>query len=134
MMQELLLRYPRHRGVVHPDPSGAARKTSAAVGLTDHAIIQQAGWYVYSLKPYPVVDRINSVNAMFENAHRQRRLFIDRGCKKLIRALDSLSFKAETHIPDKSSGFDHISDALGYLVMGAFPMLKNEVTITQVFI
>jgi hypothetical protein len=134
MMQELLLRYPQQRGVVHPDPSGAARKTSAAVGLTDHAIIQQAGWYVYSLKPYAIVDRINSVNAMFENANRQRRLFIDRGCRNLIRALDSLSFKVETHIPDKSSGFDHITDALGYLIMGAFPMLKNEVTITQVFI
>ena len=134
MMEELLLRYPGQRGVVHPDPSGAARKTSAAVGLTDHAIIQQAGWYVYSLKPYPIVDRINSVNAMFENANRQRRLFIDRRCKNLIRALDSLTFKAETHLPDKSTGFDHITDALGYLIMGAFPMLKDEVTVTQVLI
>jgi hypothetical protein len=32
MMQELLRRYPGGWGVVHPDPSGAARKTSAAVG------------------------------------------------------------------------------------------------------
>ncbi len=132
MMQELLLRYPQQRGVVHPDPTGAARKTSAAVGQTDHAIIRQAGWYVHSLKPYPIVDRINSVNAMFENANRQRRLLIDRKCKNLIRALDSLTFKAETHLPDKSSGFDHICDALGYLVVAVFPMIKDDFTVTQV--
>ena len=132
MMEELLLRYPGQRGVVHPDPSGAARKTSAAVGQTDHAIIGQAGWQVYSLKPYPIVDRVNSVNAMFENANRQRRLFIDRNCKNLIRALDGLTFKAGTHLPDKSTGLDHITDALGYLIMAAFPMLKDEVTVTQV--
>ena len=134
MMRELLLRYPHQRGVVHPDPSGAARKTSAAVGQTDHEIIRQAGWQVYSLKPYPIVDRVNSVNAMFENANGRRRLFIDRKCKNLIRALDGLTFKAETNLPDKSTGLDHISDALGYLIMGVFPMLKNEVTITQVLI
>jgi hypothetical protein len=134
MMEELLLRYPQQRGVVHPDPSGAARKTSAAVGQTDHAIIWQAGWQVYSLKPYPIVDRINSVNAMFENANRQRRLLIDRKCKNLIRALDGLTFKAETHLPDKSTGFGHITDALGYLIMAVFPMLRDEVTVTQVLI
>lgn len=134
MMQELLRRYPQQWGVVHPDPSGSARKTSAAVGQTDHAIIRQAGWVVYSLKPYPIVDRINSVNAMFENANRQRRLLIDRKCKHLIRALDGLTFKAETHLPDKSTGFGHITDALGYLIMGVFPMLKDEVTVTQVLI
>jgi hypothetical protein len=132
MMQELLLRYPQRRGVVHPDPTGSARKTSAAVGQTDHVIIQQAGWQVYSLNPYPIVDRINSVNAMFENANRQRRLLIDRNCKTLIRALDGLTFKPETHLPDKSTGLDHITDALGYLVMGVFPMLKDEVTVTDV--
>ncbi len=132
MMEELLLRYPQLRGVVHPDPSGAARKTSAAVGQTDHVIIRQAGWQVYSLKPYPIIDRVNSVNAMFQNANRQRRLFIDRKCKNLIRALDGLTIKAGTNLPDKSTGFQHITDALGYLIMGVFPMLKDEVTITTV--
>lgn len=134
MMQELLLRYPHQRGVVHPDPSGAARKTSAPVGQTDHVIIRQAGWDVYTVRPYPIVDRINSVNAMFHNANGQRRLFIDRQCKTLIRALDSLTFKAGTHLPDKSTGLEHVTDALGYLVMAVFPMITDEVTITQVLI
>lgn len=134
MMQQLLLRYPQQWGVVHPDPSGASRKTSAPVGQTDHTIIQQAGWQVFSLKPYPTVDRFNSVNAMFQNASRQRRLFIDRKCKNLIRALDGYTFKEGTNLPDKSTGFGHITDALGYLIMGVFPMLKDEVTITPVYL
>jgi hypothetical protein len=46
MMEELCRRYPHFTGVVHPDPSGTARRTSAAVGQTDHAIIRQFGWQV----------------------------------------------------------------------------------------
>ena len=76
MMDELVRRYPAQKGVVHPDPSGAARKTSSAVGQTDHAIIRQAGWQVYVMKPHQIVDRINAVNAMFHNANGERRLFI----------------------------------------------------------
>ena len=131
LMDELLRRYPNRRGVVHPDPSGASRKTSAASGQTDHTIIRQAGWPVYCMKPYPIVDRVNSVNAMFQNAKHERRLFIDRKCKNLLRALEGLTFKEGTNLPDKSTGLDHISDSLGYLVMGAFPMLRDEITVTQ---
>ena len=132
MMDELVRRYPAQKGVVHPDPSGAARKTSSAVGQTDHAIIRQAGWQVYMLKPHQIVDRINAVNAMFHNANGERRLFIDHKCKHLIRALDGLSFKEGTKIPDKSLGFNHITDALGYLTMGVFPMIRQEVSVSSV--
>jgi len=132
MMDELVRRYPAQKGVVHPDPSGAARKTSSAVGQTDHAIIRQAGWQVYVMKPHQIVDRINAVNAMFHNANGERRLFIDHKCKHLIRGLDGLSFKEGTKIPDKSLGFDHITDALGYLMMGVFPMIRNEVSVSSV--
>lgn len=132
MMEELNRLYGHCQGVVHPDPSGAARKTSAPVGQTDHAIIEQSGWPVYFKKPYPVVDRINSVNALLQNANRQPRLFIDRKCKHLIRSLQSLTFKEGTHFPDKSSGLDHVSDALGYLVMAVFPMVRDGVWLTQV--
>jgi hypothetical protein len=134
MMEELVRRYPQQKGVVHPDPSGAARKTSAPVGETDHAIIRRSGWHVCRTDSSPVVDRINSVNAMLQNANGRPRLFIDRKCKHLIRSLESLAFKEGTHVPDKSSGFDHITDALGYLIMAVFPMVRHEVTFTQVLL
>ena len=133
MMEELVRRYPNQHGMVHPDPSGAARTTSAPLGETDLAIIRRSGWNVKThIQSYPVVDRINSVNALLQNANGRPRLFIDRKCKHLIRSLESLAFKDGTHVPDKSSGFDHITDALGYLVVAVFPMVSHEVRITKV--
>jgi hypothetical protein len=134
MMQELNRRYPAEAGVprvVHPDPSGASRRTSAPVGVTDHTIIRAAGWEVYDLpRPYAVVDRFNTVNGLFENVRGEHRLVIDRKCKNLIRALEGLTFVQGTRIADKTSGLDHLCDSLGYLVMGVFPMVRDEVTIT----
>jgi len=46
--------------------------------------------------------------------------------------LEGLSFKEGTKIPDKSLGFDHITDALGYLIMGVFPMIRHEVSVSSV--
>ncbi len=134
MMQEINRRYGGREGIVHPDPSAASRKTSAPVGETDLTIIERAGWPVYRNSPYKVIDRINSVNAMLLNAHGQRRLLISPRCKQLIKALDGLTFKKSTKIPDSSSGLDHITDALGYLIMGVFPMIKNSVSIQQLLL
>src|SRR4051812_42769576 len=132
IMDEINRRYRGRHGIVHPDPSGIARKTSAPVGQTDFVIIQQAGWQVYPAKPYPMVDRINTVNARLCNAHGQRKLLISCRCVRLIRALDCLSYKEGSKIPDKTSGLDHIVDALGYLTMGVFPIITDTVTIETI--
>ena len=47
-------------------------------------------------------------------------------CTNLIKALDGLTYKENTKIVDRSSGFDHITDALGYLVMGVFPITGSR--------
>lgn len=124
MMDTLNARFPGMGGVVHPDPSGSARKTSSPLGQTDHAIVRLAGWDLYVTR-CSVRDRINNVNAALCNANRQRRLLIDPGCKHLIRALDGLTYKQGTNIPDKSTGLDHICDALGYLISGLYPIKSN---------
>jgi hypothetical protein len=116
----LTQRYPEG-GIVHPDPTGFARKTSAQAGVTDHSIIQEYEWNVYRTKPYPIVNRINGVNALLRNANGRTRLWIDPKCKNLIRSLDGLVYKPGTNIPDKSTGLDHMGDALGYLVGAVFP-------------
>jgi hypothetical protein len=132
MMNEINRRYEGRHGIVHPDPSGVARKTSAPVGLTDFAVIEQAGWLVYRATGYPLVDRINTVNARLCNAQGQRRLLISRHCTQLIGALDCLTYKEGTKIPDKRSGLDHIADAVGYLVMGLYPVITDTVSIQTV--
>ena len=111
---------------MHPDPSGVARKTSALSGQTDFVLIEQAGWPVYPAKPYPLVDRINTVNARLCDAQGYRRILISPNCKHLIKALDGLIYKENSKIPDKRSGLDHVSDALGYLIMGACPLVTTS--------
>ena len=132
MVAELLHRYPHNRGVVHPNPSGAARKTSAAVGQTDHAIIRQAGWGVYTIGSYPIVDRINTVNGMLQNANGVRRLFIDRKCKKLIRALDGLTFKPGNPSSRQIDWLRSHRRRLGISRDGGFPMIGDVFTDTPV--
>jgi hypothetical protein len=131
MMQEINRRYGGCEGIVHPDPSAESRKTSAPAGQTDLTIIERAAWSVYRNPPYKVVDRINSVNAMLLNAQGSRRLLISPNCKQLITALDGLTYKEGSKIPDNRSGLDHITDALGYLIMGVFPIITHGVTISQ---
>ena len=125
-------RFKGRRGAIHPDPSGVARKTSAILGQTDFALIEQAGWSVYHAKPYPLVDRINTVNARLCDAQGRRRILISPNCKHLIRALDGLVYKENSKIPDKRSGLDHSSDALGYLIMGACPIVTQSYDVIPV--
>src|SRR5438876_9027588 len=122
MMGEINRRYAGRHGVIHPDPSGVARKTSAPVGKTDFRIIEEAGWTVFPAKQYKVVDRINTVNAKLCNAQGQRRLLISPKCRNLIKALDGLTYKNGTKIPDKTSGLVHVMVALGYFRMELFTM------------
>ena len=132
MMTEINRRYPGRRKIVYPDPSGVARKTSAVVGQTDFSIIRAAGCELYAPpRPYALVDRINSVNAMLCNAQSVRRLLISPRCRQLIKALDGLTYKDGTKIPDKQSGLDHITDALGYLISAAFPMVSSDWTVRE---
>ena len=127
MAQALKTRYNDRHMVVYPDPSGKARKTSAAVGQTDFSILESYGFdVVASNKAPPVVDRINEVNAMLCNSDGERRLFVDHKCKHLIKSLEGLIYKEGTNMPDKASGLDHMADAMGYLIHEMYPIDNNQ--------
>lgn len=124
MAGEIKRRFKQRDIVVYPDPSGRARKTSAPVGRTDFAILSNSGFDVRAPRhAAPVVDRINTVQAALKSAEGTQRLFVDRRCKNVIRALDGLTYI--NNQPDKSGGLDHITDALGYLVMGELPLRRH---------
>ncbi len=127
--QELRRRFPKRAITVYPDPSGNARKTSAPAGQTDFTILRNYGLHVVAPAAAPmVVDRINAVQALLCNAEGRRRLIVDPKAKPLLSALDKLTYKAETSAPDKTGGFDHITDALGYLVWsGCNPLRTGQV-------
>jgi hypothetical protein len=116
--------YPGRGISVYPDPTGNSRKTSAPVGQTDFTILREAGFNVLApSSPYPVADKINTMNSGLCNAAGLRRVFIDpRKCPNLAKGFDGLTYREGTNEPDKSLGLDHITDAAAYLTLWEMPM------------
>lgn len=122
---EILNRYPKSKIFVYPDPAGSARKTSAN-GMTDHRILENRGFLVKAPRKHDAVrDRINATNARFRNALGEHNLYVTKNCKYTIESLEKHSFKPNSQIPDKDSGYDHMFDALSYMVAFLFPIRKE---------
>jgi PBSX family phage terminase large subunit len=125
MADELKTRYPNRRITVCPDPAGKQRKSSAPVGQTDFTILQRAGFTVRAPNAAPpVVDRINNTQEML--LHKgSRKLRIHPKAKALITGLGNLVYKEGTSQQEKGK-YDHICDALGYLLWQEFNVLHNR--------
>ena len=107
---------------VYPDASGKARSTNSP-GLSNHMILQNNGFKIVSdpANP-PVAESTASVNAMLCNSMGERRLHIDPKCSRLREALIKHCYKPNTRVPDKDSGFDHLTDSLRYATHKLFPL------------
>ena len=122
MVAEIINRYPRRSIIIYPDPASRQRKTSAG-GRTDLSILQNAGFSVKAKNSHALVrDRINAVNSRLLSGDGQRHLFVSPKCKQTIKSLERQTYKEGTSIPNKDDGFDHMNDALGYLVEYLFPV------------
>jgi hypothetical protein len=130
MVDEIKQRYPNKQIIIYPDPACRQRKTSAG-GKTDLSILVNAGFAVKVRERHTSVrDRINSVNARLKTSDGERHLFVDPKCKQTIKSLERQTYKEGTSQPDKDSGYDHMNDALGYLVDYLYP-IKREHDIPQ---
>ena len=112
---------------LYGDAAGGARSTA---GKSDYQIIQeffrtQSQFKVRDHVPRnnPAVrDRVNAVNAMLCNQQGLRRLSIDPRCRRLIRDLERVVWKADSHgnlgaqLDKSDPELTHASDALGYLL------------------
>ena len=79
--------------------------------------MQNAGFNVKAkLKHSAVRDRVNNVNSRLKDSNGQRHIFVSNSCKTILKGLQRQVYKENTNIPDKEEGFDHMCDALGYLV------------------
>ena len=129
MVAEIKSRYRDRPVIIYPDPASKQRKTSAG-GRTDLSILQNAGFAVKSKNSHALVrDRINAVNSRLRSSGGDRYLFIDPKCKHTIKSLERQTYKEGTSQPNKD-GFDHMNDALGYLVEYLFP-LRTDYKIEQ---
>ena len=122
MCKEIQQRYGRRMIFVYPDASGNQRKTSAN-GMTDHLILHNAGFKVRTPKTNPAVkDAIAAVNSRLRSTTGDINLFIDPSCKHTLDSMNKFTYKEGSRIPDKSSGYDHMFDALKYCVWQLFPI------------
>jgi hypothetical protein len=121
MAQEIRLRANGRQVYVYPDASGGNRSTNAS--RTDIQILESYGFSNQSPKANPPVrDRVASVQALLENGKGEVRLQVAANCKRTIECLELQSY-TEAGDPDKDAGYDHMNDALGYLVYRDFSML-----------
>ena len=122
---EIKSRYNRSKIFVYPDPAGHQRKSSAS-GATDITILSNAGFVVKAPRHHtPVRDRINAVNSRLCSSSGIRHLYIDPKCKYTIEGLERQTYKEGSSQPDKESGYDHMNDALGYMVDYLFPVKRD---------
>ncbi len=122
MVAEIKDRYGNRNIIIYPDPASRQRKTSAG-GRTDLSILQNAGFSVKAKNSHALVrDRINAVNSRLLSGDGERHLYISPKCKQTIKSLERQTYKEGTSIPNKDDGFDHMNDALGYLIEYLFPV------------
>jgi hypothetical protein len=124
LAQEIKRRYPEHRIYVYPDASGGNRSTNAA--QTDIQILESYGMSNQSPRSNPAVrDRVAAVQALLENGKGEVRLKLSETCKRSIECLELQSW-TEKGEPDKDAGYDHMNDALGYVIWREFnPLHAN---------
>jgi phage terminase large subunit len=72
-------------------------------------------------------DRVNAVNGRFKDSNGVRHIFVSQSCKTLIKGLQRQIYKENTNIPDKEDGFDHMNDALGYMIDYLKPLTTQAV-------
>jgi len=125
MVEEIKNRFKDKHIYIYPDPASKQRKTSAG-GVTDLAILKNAGFNLRVRNNHPLIrDRINSVNTKLKNANGTRTLFIANKCKTMLKSIERQIYKEGTTVPDKDNNYDHMNDALGYLVEYLYPVRRD---------
>jgi hypothetical protein len=113
-----------HRIIVYPDASGTSRKSINA-SVSDISLLEQAGFTVRVKSKNPAVkDRVIAVNKAFEVG----KLKVHRtNCNSLSNCLEKQAYDKNNE-PDKKSGYDHLNDAIGYLVYYEMPVRRAVFT------
>ena len=125
MVQEIRNRFKDKHIFIYPDPASKQRKTSAG-GVTDLAILKNAGFDLRVRNTHPLIrDRINAVNTKLKNGIGDRTLFIANNCKNVLKSIERQIYKEGTTVPDKDNNYDHMNDALGYLVEYLYPVKRQ---------
>lgn len=133
----LKAKFPKHKIVAYPDPTGRSRKSSAAVGVTDFSILQNMGIQCLAQsKSPPIIDSVAAVNRKLKTAAGDTTMFFHPRCEKTIMSVERTSWvdkNPDTATIDKAEGIEHWSDAIRYPTEFLFPVLAAQKRVSQGF-
>lgn len=130
MIALLKERHAGHQITVYPDASGGATK-SVNASLSDITLLRSAGFTVLANNRNPAVkDRVMALSQMIHNQGKRRLLINPDTCPTLIEGLERQAYNKNGE-PDKTSGFDHLNDALGYFIAYKYAIGRGTVTFAQ---
>jgi PBSX family phage terminase large subunit len=142
--EELARRWQHHKGrvILHGDPNGNARNTSAMnTRAVDYTIMQNVlSSYGYShvelnvARAAPLRDeRVHSFNAACCNMQGVRRVFVHPKCSKIIYNMENLRYKEGTGMfqdgdktNKKEKFLGHMYDALTYMIDKYMPVRRTH--------
>ena len=125
-MRTIHEKYPKRIKRAYPDPTGNKRQTSATVGRTDFAIIENRGQYFgdypscrkFAKAQQGIRDRHNSTNKKLETLE----LTVSPKCKKLILYFKSLAHDKQNDTAQEA--MSHLLDAATYPVGYLFELKR----------
>ena len=122
----LKAKYAGHKIISYPDPSGRARKSSAAVGRTDFSILEGNGILTRAHKKAPpIIDSVAAINKKFKNANGDIDMYIHPKCNNTIKSIERTAWvesNPDTATICKKEGVEHWTDGLRYAVEYLFPV------------
>lgn len=126
MADRLVDEYGDDLQIVYPDATGKARKTSAAIGVTDLSLIRAAGFEVVAPnRNVKLRDSFNAVNGKFELRGKAPSLTIDPArCPHLTKALTQYTYDKINKKEGKT--LSHIIDAFRYPPTYLYPIDKRR--------
>ena len=116
---------------VYPDATGSARSTTS--NKSDHQILRDHGFNVISKKANPpIIDRINALNRMLQDANGKIQMTVDPKCTYLIKDLEQVQRSRDGKIEKlKDITLSHAFDACSYYVALKHPVVQRLVTSSQ---
>lgn len=123
--------WPANRIIIYPDAS-SKNTNSTSASSSDLALLKQAGFRVKVDSENPrIKDRVITVNAAFSrDDDNPRRCRINpHTCPVLVECLENQPYTDKGE-PDKSLSYDHMCDAIGYLLWSRVPVARREASHT----
>jgi len=133
LIKKLKADLPNIKVVLYPDPACVQQKSNS--DSTDLSLLRNAGLPMQLMQSHPLVqDRVNSVNARFNNIKDERRLYVNRmTCPLLVKALlqqiydlSGVPKKKEKLIGTLHMQVDGPLDALGYGIFTLWPLQSQR--------